>query len=164
MKTFAKLKDEQNLDILTYIPNVSKPSENMIKEYAVQNGYKIVEFTTQPHEYSYYIFKENAVKISQYWYNFTYEMIYDDCIAKCQKLLDETAQSHGYDNIQSLVSYIDDPNKKFDSEAKAGKNWRSAVWTKIFDILNKLKIGEIKTPKSWQEIEQQLPKISWPNN
>lgn len=164
MNTFAKLKDNKTLEILKYIPYISNPTEKMFKDYALNNGYKIVEYTTQPYEYSYCQYKDLSTKISQYWYPFEYQMIYDDCMIKCQNLLDTTAQSRGYDNIQSLISYSSDANKVYAAEAKAAKNWRSKVWTKLYDILNKLQNKEIINPKSWLEIENQLPQISWPNS
>lgn len=163
MKIFAKLKENNELEILKYVPNISNPTEAILQEYALENNYKIVEYTTQPYEYSYSVFKELPSKISQHWYSYSYEMIYDDCMDKCQELLDKTAKEHGYDNIQSLVSYISDINKTYASEAKVAKNWRSKVWTTLYDILNKLKNNEIIVPKCWKEIEEQLPKISWPN-
>lgn len=49
-------------------------------------------------------------------------------IAAAQAHLDTTAQSWGYDDIRSAVTYVGDTYPRFAAEGLALRNWRSAVW------------------------------------
>jgi hypothetical protein len=49
-------------------------------------------------------------------------------IAAAQSHLDEYAQSWGYDDLRSAVTYVGDPYPRFNAEGLALRNWRSAVW------------------------------------
>jgi hypothetical protein len=56
-------------------------------------------------------------------------------IAAVQAALDEGARAQGYDSIASAITYRGDPNPKFAAEAEAFFLWRSAVWTKAYELL-----------------------------
>lgn len=76
-----------------------------------------------------------------------------------QDYLDSTAKQRNYDNIFTLCGYITDPNPKFQKEAQAAVVWRSAVWTKCYEILNAIKTGartEMPT-----DIISELPAMNW---
>lgn len=48
--------------------------------------------------------------------------------AAVQSALDAGAQAWGYDDIKTAVGYIGDPFPRFNAEAVALRNWRSATW------------------------------------
>lgn len=54
--------------------------------------------------------------------------------AAAQNLLDTTAQSWGYDNIISAVSYMTSNSPQYSADGTALSNWRDAVWTKAYTI------------------------------
>jgi len=56
-------------------------------------------------------------------------------ISAIQAELDKGAQAHNYDSIASAITYRGDPNPKFAAEAEAFFLWRSAVWTKAYEVL-----------------------------
>jgi hypothetical protein len=49
-----------------------------------------------------------------------------------QAWMDATAQSKGYDNALSCVSYVNSPNTTFQSEANSMLHWRDAVWSQCY--------------------------------
>lgn len=78
-----------------------------------------------------------------------------------QKHLDSVAQSKGYDNTDSILTYLTDPNPQWKAEAQTFVDWRSAVWTKVFDILTQMKSGTLVNP-TVNSVVAQLPVIQWP--
>jgi hypothetical protein len=48
--------------------------------------------------------------------------------------LDSVAKAWGYDDIKSAVSYIGDPNPKYNAEGIILRNFRSATWTKAEEL------------------------------
>lgn len=66
-----------------------------------------------------------------------------------------------YDTIVSCTSYENDPNPLWAAEALAAKNWRSAVWAKVYEIQQQVQSGQrpIPTPS---EVISELPVIQWP--
>ena len=51
-----------------------------------------------------------------------------------QNLLNSTAQSWGYDNMVSAVSYVGSNNAQFSAEGTALSNWRDTIWAKVIEI------------------------------
>ena len=78
--------------------------------------------------------------------------------SQVQSYLDATAKQRNYDNIFTLCSYIADPNPKFQSEAQAAVAWRSAVWTKCYEILAEVQAGTREMPI---DIISELPVMTW---
>ena len=76
--------------------------------------------------------------------------------ALIQSMLDKEAQKLGYDNCNSVCTYIDTSISKFDSEGRAFRIWRSKVWNKAYEILDLVKNGsiEIPTEEEPEEIEE----------
>lgn len=81
--------------------------------------------------------------------------------AAVQQLLDATAGERRYDSIQTAVTYRDDPNPQFASEAAALFAWRSAVWTYAYAELAKVEAGQRAVP-TIAEFLTELPSIDWP--
>lgn len=81
--------------------------------------------------------------------------------AAIQRLLDETAQKHGYDDMRSLISYRGCANAKWSAEADAGFAWRTAVWEAAEAVQNEYLAGKRALP-TVDEVVQALPAIAWP--
>lgn len=75
-----------------------------------------------------------------------------------QSVLDKKAQELLYDNCLSVCSYIDTGVPKFDDESRAFRKWRSAVWSKGYEILDLVKSGEMAIP-SEEELIALLPEL-----
>lgn len=58
-----------------------------------------------------------------------------ELLAAVQGQMDLAARSYKYDSIASAITYRGDPNPKFAAEAEAFFLWRSAVWTKAYEVL-----------------------------
>lgn len=82
---------------------------------------------------------------------------YEDAI---QAHLDATAQSRGYDNTYTCLSYLSSTDEKWNREAHAFNEWRDAVWTQAHEILNAFIAGTIEQP-TIEEVIAQLPAIDW---
>ena len=78
-----------------------------------------------------------------------------------QTQLDNTARQRRYDSIHTAISYRDDANPVFASEAAALFAWRSAVWTYSTAELDKVMAGERDIP-TVEEFIAELPVIVWP--
>ena len=75
-----------------------------------------------------------------------------------QRVLDKKAQELNYDSCLSVCSYVDTGFARFDTEGKAFRQWRSAVWHKGYEILNLVKSGEMQIP-SEEELIAMLPEL-----
>ncbi|NTF07195.1 hypothetical protein G6L37_13665 [Agrobacterium rubi] len=78
-----------------------------------------------------------------------------------QDHLDTTAKQRRYDTIHTAISYRDDANPVFASEAAALFAWRSAVWTYSTAELDKVMAGERDIP-TMDAFLAELPEIVWP--
>jgi hypothetical protein len=83
--------------------------------------------------------------------------IYENAV---QAHLDATAQSHGYDNTYTCLSYRDSSDEKWKREANIFNLWRDSVWHKAHEILDAVMCGAIPQP-TIEEVIAQLPKIEW---
>ena len=62
--------------------------------------------------------------------------------AAVQSHLDAAAQSLGYDDIKTAVTYADEPAvPKFQADGQALRAWRSLVWAKCYEMLEEVKSG-----------------------
>jgi len=80
---------------------------------------------------------------------------------RVQKYLDDTANEKGYDDIYTCIGYKGDPDPVFNAEATTAQAWRSTVWRKAQEILNKAVSDEIPPP-TYDELIAELPVIEWP--
>lgn len=162
MATYAKLTENKELEILSFIPGVTNPSEAIIKSYATSNGYYPVTYVNSPGEWYNCSWKQLKASIKQVWKEW-------DDIEKIpviqnniQVLLDSTAAERNYDNIFTALTYLDSKNPKFKTEAEALRDWRDELWTECYSYLAKVESGEIKIPDNWKEVLEVLPKFKWP--
>ena len=75
-----------------------------------------------------------------------------------QRLLDTEAQKLGYDNCNSVCTYVDTGVAKFDAEGVAFRKWRSAVWAKGYELLAEVQAGTRPVPTE-EELVELLPKL-----
>ncbi len=75
-----------------------------------------------------------------------------------QKFLDSKAKEKGYDSILSASSYasVDNP---FKQEAIDFLNWRSACWTKAYEILNALEANNFVDIPTMENFLGQMPEL-----
>lgn len=77
-----------------------------------------------------------------------------------QSHLDSTAQSRGYDNTYTCLSYLSSTDEKWKRESNAFNVWRDAVWNKCHEVLNAFMAGEITQP-TIEELIAMLPEMDW---
>ena len=82
---------------------------------------------------------------------------YEDAV---QLHLDEIAQSRGYDNTYTCLSYLSSTDETWQREANSFNAWRDSVWRKCHEVLNAFKSGKIEAPTVAELIEM-LPEINW---
>lgn len=77
-----------------------------------------------------------------------------------QSHIDQTAQSRGYDNSYTCLSYLSSTVEVWRREANIFIAWRDQVWRKCHDVLKAFLAGEIPPP-TVEELIAQLPVIEW---
>lgn len=77
-----------------------------------------------------------------------------------QAYLDATAQSRGYDNTYTCLSYLSSTDDIWYRESRAFNAWRDQVWRRCHEILNAVMAGEC-APPSVEELLAMLPVIDW---
>lgn len=77
-----------------------------------------------------------------------------------QNVLDETAQSKGYDDGKMLATYVFDDDETFKKEGIAYVKWRGKVWRYCYDKLAEYQSGQIECP-SVDDIINNMPKMEW---
>ena len=85
-----------------------------------------------------------------------------DYVAAAQALLDTTAQTRNYDDMHSLVSYLNSTNATFKAEAEAGNAWRDAVWDTGNSIMAQVQNGTMAAPTVAAFLAM-LPTFTWPS-
>ncbi len=72
----------------------------------------------------------------------TQVQIIESIKAAVQSHMDTTAQSLGYDDIKTAVTYAEEPAvPKFQAEGQALRAWRSLVWAKCYQLLDEVQSG-----------------------
>jgi hypothetical protein len=77
-----------------------------------------------------------------------------------QDHLDKTAQSRGYDNTYTCLSYLSSTDDIWRRESNAFNAWRDRVWRKCHEVLNMVLSG-VKPVPTVAELIEQLPVIDW---
>lgn len=57
-----------------------------------------------------------------------------DVFNNVEKMLNQTAQSMGYDDIKSAVGYVGDLNLRYAHEGQTLKDWRSKCYTRCEEL------------------------------
>jgi len=125
----------------------TQDSPIVIKYWAVPN-------IAQPTE------AELEAEIPQYQRQFDVETYKSDIDRKVGVLLDSTAQSRGYSNSQSIISYAISINVQWKAEADAFVAWRDQVWEHVY--IEHMAIdagGDIPDEDAFMAT---LPQVVWP--
>lgn len=86
----------------------------------------------------------------------------DTYAAAVQAHLDAAAFAAGYDNIQTAVSYADEPAVlKFQTEGQAFRAWRSRVWAYCYQALAEVQQAARPVPTE-AELVAELPDLVLP--
>lgn len=89
----------------------------------------------------------------------TLEELKERFLTLVQTMMDTKARSYGYDNINSAVSYAEEPSViTYQQEGKAFRSWRSLVWLKCNTLLAEVVAGEREIPTE-QELLDSLPSL-----
>lgn len=84
---------------------------------------------------------------------------YEDAV---QSLLDDAAKAARYDNINTAVSYADEPAvEKFQIEGQAFRAWRSLCWAHCYQALADFEQG-LRAPPTVQDLLDELPVLTLP--
>ncbi|WP_434619168.1 hypothetical protein [Azospirillum sp. B2RO_4] len=81
--------------------------------------------------------------------------------AAVQRHLDAAVSERNYASAAAAVSYVGDPNPRWDAEGRAVLAWRSAVWTACFAALDAVLAGK-RPPLTPKEMVAELPPLVWP--
>ncbi len=87
--------------------------------------------------------------------------IFTDAI---QLRLDEFARTRSYDSILSACTYATSTISKFRAEGLYCVQARDATWGALYQILSDVDAGIRPAPSGYQEIEPELPDLSWPES
>jgi len=80
-------------------------------------------------------------------------------VSSVQAHLDDAAQSLGYDDIKTAVTYADEPAvPKFQADGQALRAWRSLVWAQAYATLDAVEAGKREQPTIEQFIAE-LPEF-----
>ena len=85
------------------------------------------------------------------------ERLKQEFLARVDTILNTTAHEHGYDNINTAVSYAGYENK-FQAEGISFGKWRSKVYEWGYGLLEKIMRGELDIDKTnIDEVLQAMP-------
>ena len=104
--------------------------------------------------------EELEAEIPQYQRQFDVQTFKKDIDAKVSALLNNTAQSHGYSDSQSIIGYVNSTNTQWQAEAKAFIAWRDQVWERVYIEYMTIDAGGIIPGED--EFIALLPQITWP--
>jgi hypothetical protein len=82
---------------------------------------------------------------------------------KTQERLDSFAQTRGYDGILSAATYASSPTPQFAAEGQRCLALRDSTWAKLYEVMSDVQAGNRAIP-SWEQLEAELPVLSWPTN
>lgn len=75
-------------------------------------------------------------------------------MAVVQAYMERQAQSFGYDNLLSIISYADEPTvARYQVEGLAFRVWRSLVWQRCENLLAEVKAGARIAPTDGELID-----------
>ena len=109
--------------------------EEQVAQGYLPQGSVLVPSTYTSQQYPYLTLQSGKIVFDAENYDVFYNTLQVDTYNfATQNLLDSTAQSWGYDNMVSAVSYVGSNNAQFAAEGTALSNWRDAVWVKVAEI------------------------------
>lgn len=85
-----------------------------------------------------------------------------DITARTQQRLDDFAMTRHYDSILSACSYASATVGRYAVEGQYAVEMRSLTWYTLEQILAAVETGARPAPRSYDEIEAELPQLEWP--
>ena len=79
-----------------------------------------------------------------------------------QLRLDTFARTRNYDGILSACTYATSTIPKFQAEGQYCVNARDGTWAALYSILAEVQEGTRPIPSSYEDIEGDLPILTWP--
>jgi len=89
----------------------------------------------------------------------TQEQILKNYEDKIQSRLDDFAKERGYNDILSACTYSTSKIIKFQIEGQQCVDLRDKTWDEVYKII--LAVKDSGYLPSWNELEEQLPKLTW---
>ena len=87
----------------------------------------------------------------------------NDIINCTQSRLDDFARTRNYDGILSACTYATSTIPKFQQEAQYCVEARDSTWATLYSIMAEVQSGNRPMPRSFEELEPELPILEWPN-
>ena len=85
-----------------------------------------------------------------------------EIVQSTQQKLDDFANTRNYDSILSACTYATSSIPKFAAEGQYCVEARDATWATLYSILADVESGNRPIPSSFQDVELDLPALSWP--
>lgn len=90
------------------------------------------------------------------------KLLQDNVTAQVQLRLDTFARTRFYDNMLSACTYANSSVPRLKAEGQYCVDARDATWEMLFGILNEVVAGTREMPRSYAELESELPVLVWP--
>ena len=84
-----------------------------------------------------------------------------DCVDRTQTRLDSWAHAKNYDGILSAGTYATSSIPQFKAEGQLAVDKRDATWAALYAILAEVQAETRPMPKSFSDIEGELPVLEW---
>lgn len=94
------------------------------------------------------------------WSAASWVLLIREVTDQVQIMLDSAAQSRRYDNMFTMLSYLNSTNPYFKAEAEVGLLWRDALWNKCLQLQADIANGTIVIT-SVEQFLAELPPIDW---
>ena len=91
------------------------------------------------------------------------ELIRNSIVNCTQSRLDDFARTRNYDGILSACTYATSTVPKFQQEAQYCVEARDSTWATLYAIMAEVQSGNRPMPRSFEELEPELPILEWPN-
>lgn len=89
-------------------------------------------------------------------------LVKERLVSAVQAHMDKAAQTAGYDDIKSAVTYAEEPAvPKFQAEGQAFRAWRSLCWAACYAVMAQVEAGERDVPTA-DELIAELPALEVP--
>jgi hypothetical protein len=86
----------------------------------------------------------------------------ESIVTATQARLDDFARTRNYDGILSVCTYATSTVTKFQTEGQYCVEARDATWATLYTMLAEVQAGTRPIPSGYQDIEPELPALTWP--
>ena len=117
-----------------------------------------------PEDRAYFSYRINAQgNVEEIKHQRPIEEIQNEIVNKVQDRLDSFARSKGYDGILSACTYATSSAVKFKVEGQYCVDSRDRTWGALYQILAEVQNGTRPIPSCYEDIEKDLPVLTWPS-